>query len=169
MTSARTRLVVTGTRRSLRRTWIPWPAKASCFNTAWACPWCQPSRTLLMSGQYGFKSRGNLPGTIEPLSHAMQKAGYATFMGGKWHLKGLPGDKEWGFDEHCLYGSLCDAAKNNKEWVAALQGPLVGPELRWHSSWVPLVPLASHDHPQWGICGNGPQRFRPRHPQPRCP
>ena len=56
----------------------------------------------------------------------MQQAGYVTFMGGKWHLKGLPGDKGRGFDEHCLYGSLCDEAKRNKEWVARFKGPWWG-------------------------------------------
>jgi arylsulfatase A len=112
------------------------------FNTAWACPSCVPTRTLLMSGQYRFKTGDNLPGTIEPLFHALRQAGYATFMGGKWHLKGLPGDKEWGFGEHCLYASLCDAAKSNKEWVARFKGPWWGkqyggtppgfPSFEWH-------------------------------------
>ena len=112
------------------------------FTTAWAGPWCMPTRTLLMSGQYGFKSRNKLPGSIEPLSHAMQKVGYTTFLAGKWHLKGLPGDKEWGFYEYTLYGSLCEAAKNNKEWVARFKGPWWGkhyggtppgfPSFEWH-------------------------------------
>lgn len=111
------------------------------FNTAWACPLCMPTRALLLSGQYGFKTgvydnvgvdpvkRGDLPNKITPLSRALQQAGYATFMGGKWHLEGLPGDAAWGFDEHCLYGSLCQAVSKNQAWVARYAGPW------WPATW----------------------------------
>ena len=63
------------------------------FNAAWATPLCVPTRALLLSGQYGFKTgaydntivaekRGDLPNKITPLSRTLQQAGYATFMGG---------------------------------------------------------------------------------------
>jgi arylsulfatase A-like enzyme len=53
----------------------------------------------------------------------LQHAGYATFMGGKWHLDGLPGDAAWGFDEHLLFGSLCDAVTRNRDWTSRYKGP----------------------------------------------
>ncbi|MBM3333954.1 sulfatase-like hydrolase/transferase, partial [Candidatus Sumerlaeota bacterium] len=111
------------------------------FNTAWATPLCVPTRALLLSGQYGFKTgiyynagidpakRGDLPNRITPLSRTLQQAGYATFMGGKWHLEGLPGEKAWGFDEYCLYGSLCEAVRRNRDWVARYKGPW------WPATW----------------------------------
>jgi len=111
------------------------------FNTAWACPLCVPTRALLLSGQYGFKTgvydnagvdparRGDLPNKITPLSRTLQQAGYATFMGGKWHLEGLPGDAAWGFDEHMLYGSLCQAVSKNPAWIARYKGPW------WPATW----------------------------------
>jgi len=104
------------------------------FSSAWTTPLCMPTRALLLSGQYGFKTgvydnvpvaekRGDLPNKITPLSRTLQQAGYATFMGGKWHLEGLPGDPSWGFDEHTLYGSLCDAVTRNREWTGRYKGP----------------------------------------------
>jgi formylglycine-generating enzyme required for sulfatase activity/arylsulfatase A-like enzyme len=104
------------------------------FNTAWATPLCMPTRALLLSGQYGFKTgvydngiiaekRGDLPNKITPLGRTLQQAGYATLMAGKWHLEGLPGDAAWGFDEYLLYGSLCQAASRNPEWIARYTGP----------------------------------------------
>jgi len=133
------------------------------FNTAWGTPLCIPSRALLLSGQYGFKTgiydngvvaakRGDLPGKIAPLARTLQQAGYTTFMGGKWHLEGLPGDKAWGFDEYVLYGSLCEAASHNQAWRARYQGPwwpwpganrkvLAQPEGRCHpyATWQPMI------------------------------
>ncbi len=133
------------------------------FNTAWGTPLCIPSRALLLSGQYGFKTgiydngvvtakRGELPNRIIPLSKTLQQAGYATFMGGKWHLEGLPGDAAWGFDEYVLYGSLCEAASGNQAWRARYQGPwwpwpganrevLAQPEGRCHpyATWHPMI------------------------------
>lgn len=123
------------------------------FNSAWACPMCVPTRALVLSGQYGFKTgitenkdgvrvESELPEEIMPLARALKQGGYATFMAGKWHQSGLPGDKAWGFDHYYLYGSLCDAAKSNKEWVARFKGPWWGqkyggtppgfPSAQWH-------------------------------------
>ena len=41
------------------------------FKTAWACPLCWPTRTLLMSGQYGFKTGAYCNGIFDP-----KKSGY---------------------------------------------------------------------------------------------
>lgn len=88
------------------------------FQSAWATPQCVPTRTELMSGQYGFlngayenaiedkKLIARMPVKQKPLSRALQETGYRTFMGGKWHIPGRPWDKAWGFDEQYLYGSL---------------------------------------------------------------
>jgi arylsulfatase A-like enzyme len=80
------------------------------FRTCYASPLCGPSRCLLMTGRYAFRSggltneswRGGGPGAHSadeyPMARLMKQAGYATGQAGKWRQLGeLPGD--WGFDE----------------------------------------------------------------------
>jgi arylsulfatase A-like enzyme len=81
------------------------------FQTCYASPLCGPSRCLLMTGRYAFRTggltnqswRGGGPGAKSadeyPMAKLMKKAGYATGQAGKWRQVGeLPGD--WGFDEY---------------------------------------------------------------------
>ena len=80
------------------------------FQTCYASPLCGPSRCLLMTGRYAFRTggltnqswRGGGPGAKSadeyPMAKLMKQAGYATGQAGKWRQLGeLPGD--WGFDE----------------------------------------------------------------------
>jgi len=81
-------------------------------------PVCTPTRTALMSGRWTSRwgphvlAPSNLrafpPGTIT-LGGALQRAGYATHLAGKWHLGSRPewGPNHYGFDHS--YGSLAGA------------------------------------------------------------
>jgi arylsulfatase A-like enzyme len=81
------------------------------FSTCYAAPLCGPSRCLLMTGRYAFRTggltnqswRGGGPGAKSadeyPMAKLLKQAGYATGQAGKWRQVGeLPGD--WGFDEY---------------------------------------------------------------------
>ncbi len=80
------------------------------FQTCYASPLCGPSRCLLMTGRYAFRTGGLTneswrrggPGAKSadeyPMARLMKQAGYATGQAGKWRQLGeLPG--KWGFDE----------------------------------------------------------------------
>lgn len=80
------------------------------FQTCYAAPLCGPSRCLLMTGRYAFRTggltnqswRAGGPGAKSadefPMATMLKKAGYATCQSGKWRQVGeLPGN--WGFDE----------------------------------------------------------------------
>ena len=80
------------------------------FQNGYASPLCGPSRCLLMSGRYAFRTGGitnqswrpNGPGAKSadefPIARLLKEAGYATGQAGKWRQVGeLPGN--WGFDE----------------------------------------------------------------------
>ena len=80
------------------------------FQTCYAAPLCGPSRCLLMTGRYAFRTggitnqswRNGGPGAKsadeQPMAKLLKQAGYATCQSGKWRQVGeLPGD--WGFDE----------------------------------------------------------------------
>lgn len=77
------------------------------FDRCYATPLCGPSRCLIMTGRYGFRTGGLTNQTAgdpsfreEPsLPRILKKAGYATGMAGKWRqMSDSPGD--WGFDEY---------------------------------------------------------------------
>lgn len=76
------------------------------FDRCYSTPLCGPSRCLLMTGRYGFRTGGMSNQTAsrpsfkdEPsLAKILKQAGYATGMSGKWRqMSDSPGD--WGFDE----------------------------------------------------------------------
>jgi arylsulfatase A len=85
-------------------------ASGTRFSTCYAAPLCGPSRCLLMTGRYAFRTggltnqswRANGPGAKStdeyPMARMLKSAGYATCQAGKWRQVGeLPG--QWGFDE----------------------------------------------------------------------
>ena len=81
------------------------------FETCYAAPVCGPSRCLLMTGRYAFRTGGlgnqswrpAGPGAKSadesPVATLLKQAGYATGMAGKWRQVGET-PKDWGFDEY---------------------------------------------------------------------
>jgi len=76
------------------------------FERCYSTPLCGPSRCVIMTGRYGFRTGGLTNQTAgnpsyrdEPaLARILKQAGYATGMAGKWRqMSDSPGD--WGFDE----------------------------------------------------------------------
>ena len=87
-------------------------ASGTRFETCYAAPLCGPSRCVLMSGRYAFRTggigngswRAGGPGAKskdeQPVAKLMKQAGYATCESGKWRQVGET-PKDWGFDEYC--------------------------------------------------------------------
>lgn len=86
-------------------------ASGTRFQTCYAAPLCGPSRCLLMTGRYAFRTGGLTnaswhkggPGALSKdewsIAKVLKQAGYATGQSGKWRQMGeMPGD--WGFDEY---------------------------------------------------------------------
>lgn len=82
------------------------------FETCYAAPLCGPSRCLLMTGRYAFRTGGLTnaswrqggPGARSqdehPIARLLKENGYATCQSGKWRqIAETP--KDWGFDEYC--------------------------------------------------------------------
>ncbi len=81
-------------------------ASGTRFDRCYSTPLCGPSRALLMTGRYGFRtggltnqSAGNASYKVEPsMAKILHDGGYVTGMAGKWRqMSDSPGD--WGFDE----------------------------------------------------------------------
>jgi arylsulfatase A len=79
------------------------------FERCYATPICGPSRCLLITGRYGFRTGGLSNDTAdraradqEPsVARVLKGAGYATGMAGKWRqMGGMP--DAWGFDEYLM-------------------------------------------------------------------
>lgn len=89
--------------------------KALRFTDFQVSPTCAPTRAALMSGRAPFKNgvthtifqRERMALDVHTLPQALQSAGYATGIFGKWHLgdedEYLPGSR--GFDEVLIHGS----------------------------------------------------------------
>lgn len=86
-------------------------ASGTRFQTAYAAPLCGPSRCLLMTGRYAFRTGGITNQSWRPggpgakakeetsIAKLLKQNGYATGQSGKWRQVGeTPGD--WGFDEY---------------------------------------------------------------------
>jgi arylsulfatase A len=97
------------------------------FETCYAAPLCGPSRCLLMTGRYAFRTggitnqswRANGPGAKSadenPVAKCLKQAGYATGMAGKWRQVGET-PRDWGFDEY-----LTDPTAGGWYWQNKLQ------------------------------------------------
>ncbi|MDQ3440789.1 MAG: sulfatase-like hydrolase/transferase [Planctomycetota bacterium] len=91
------------------------------FQTCWATPLCTPTRVMLMTGQYAFRSgyfnlfgRHLVPLPESPLydvgakttfADVLKQKGYATALAGKWQLTGaLPTlVRDCGFDQYMIW------------------------------------------------------------------
>jgi arylsulfatase A len=91
------------------------------FQTCWATPLCTPTRVMLMTGQFGFRTgyynlfgRPFVPLPESPLYDVGAKTtfadvakakGYTTALAGKWQLSGaLPGlVRDCGFDQYMIW------------------------------------------------------------------
>jgi arylsulfatase A-like enzyme len=86
------------------------------FEACYASPLCGPSRCLLMTGRYAFRTGGLTnqswrqggPGAKSraeyPIARLLKENGYATCQTGKWRQIGET-PKDWGFDEYCTDGT----------------------------------------------------------------
>lgn len=107
------------------------------FENCLAAPLCGPSRCLLMTGRYAFRTGGITnqswrpkgPGAKaadeHPMAALLKQAGYATGMAGKWRQVGET-PKAWGFDEY-----LTDRTAGGWYWQRNLMsddGDVVLPE-----------------------------------------
>ena len=79
------------------------------FSQCYAMPQCSPSRCLLMTGRYPFRTGLTFNNSHPPLDPKrdvmiptlMKQAGYITASVGKWHI--TLGPSEWGFDKHFVF------------------------------------------------------------------
>jgi arylsulfatase A len=86
-------------------------ASGTRFTTCYAAPLCGPSRCLLMTGRYAFRTGGigngswqkGGPGAKsadEPsIAKVLKQGGYVTAQAGKWRQVGET-PRDWGFDEY---------------------------------------------------------------------
>jgi len=87
-------------------------ASGTRFETCYAAPLCGPSRCLLMTGRYAFRTGGltngswrrNGPGAKSAdewsIAKVLKQGGYVTGQAGKWRQVG-ESPHDWGFDEYC--------------------------------------------------------------------
>jgi arylsulfatase A len=86
-------------------------ASGTRFETCYAAPLCGPSRCLLITGRYAFRTGGLTNGSWRPrgpgakaadewsIAKVLKQAGYVTGESGKWRQVG-ESPHDWGFDEY---------------------------------------------------------------------
>jgi arylsulfatase A len=80
------------------------------YTNAYTVPLCGPSRALILSGRYGFRTGAvnqDMTGEIKPsaenfMPSILKKAGYTSSMIGKWGQLPL-GPAEFGFDDYLRF------------------------------------------------------------------
>ena len=87
------------------------------FEYCFAAPLCAPSRAMLMTGRYAFRTgvkNNGLGAQTTPekdgcVAQLMKQAGYATAVAGKWrqlsHFTTKEDGAKWGFDEFLIWGA----------------------------------------------------------------
>jgi len=82
------------------------------FTQCHGSPLCSPSRVMFVTGKYNFrnyKEWGVLDPREKTFGNLMKKAGYSTYVAGKWQLNG--GDasiRGFGFDNYCVWNPSKD-------------------------------------------------------------
>jgi arylsulfatase A len=118
------------------------------YTNAYTVPLCGPSRALILSGRYGFRTGAvnqDMTGEIKPSAEnfmpaILKKAGYTSSMIGKWGQLPL-GPAEFGFDDYLrFFGSgsfFNEAGKKDKYVVNGKEAVLKDGE---------YMPDLMHDH-----------------------
>jgi arylsulfatase A-like enzyme len=102
--------------------------KGVVFDQAWAYPVCTPTRASILSGLHGFRTGARTVDDVLPpmqtLLHAMQKAGYATAVVGKWHVGGKQSalDHPNQMGAHYYAGFLSGALSDYADWRMVING-----------------------------------------------
>ena len=97
------------------------------YTNAYTVPLCGPSRALILSGRYGFRTGAvnqDMTGEIKPsaenfMPSILKKAGYTSSMIGKWGQLPL-GPAEFGFDDYLRFfgsGSYVNEAGKKDKYV----------------------------------------------------
>ncbi len=92
------------------------------FRTCYATPVCSPTRVMIMTGRYGFRTgwfnflerrHSPVPGSPQfdigsaevTFADVLKQRGYVTGIAGKWQLPGSPANRisDCGFDTHCMW------------------------------------------------------------------
>lgn len=96
------------------------------FETCWATAMCAPTRAMILTGRYGYRTGffhnslqiPQADGSNELLKYhhcfgkLLKQAGYATAIAGKWHCSASrPEGQDGGFDEYCLWEGVREISK----------------------------------------------------------
>src|SRR5919198_1304897 len=82
------------------------------FTQCYGSPVCSPSRFMLMTGKYNFRNYtvwGKMNPDEKTIATLLKKAGYATYVAGKWQFDG--GDASihsLGFDDYSIWNPFAD-------------------------------------------------------------
>jgi len=113
-------------------------ASGTRFETCYAAPLCGPSRCLLLTGRYAFRTGGLTNGSWRAdgpgaksadewsIAKVLKQTGYVTGQSGKWRQVGET-PRDWGFDEYCTDPTAGgwfwkDTYEKNGETITAAAG-----------------------------------------------
>jgi arylsulfatase A len=112
------------------------------FKTCWATPICSPTRAMIMTGRYAYRT-GWYHNDMKPekgekgydlaednliFAQALKDAGYRTGICGKWQLRGS--EETYGFEELCMHHAIKDVFDGP---IEPEEGSLPGrPARYWH-------------------------------------
>jgi len=98
------------------------------FDHCFSAPLCAPSRAMLITGRYPFRT-GVLDNSTGPvitpqrefsIAKVIKQAGYVTAVAGKWrqlsHFASREDGQAWGFDEFMIWGVSYDQDKGERYW-----------------------------------------------------